>query len=534
MPSKQPFRIYLMLSILLLGMAGVLLQLLNAAGGEEAAAVGVKQGKYHLHIPLTQGVIYDRFMRPLNQTEDRWLAVVSPTEETVEAVFPVLKDRDSFTRQLQSVSPFVCELTEPPAQTPGLTVLPARGDRSGALTAQHLLGYRQENRGAAGLERAFSDVLTACDTSADLTFSVDALGAVLAGDDSETDMNGTPGGGIVTTLDRDIQKITETALQAVRPDPGAAVVLDCRTGDILASASTPVYQPEALADSLDDPQSPFLNRVLCAYNVGSVFKLVIAAAGLEHGFTADFVNDCTGSTEIYGQVFRCHRRSGHGLLDMEQAVIESCNPYFITLSRMLSAADLHHTAELLGFGQRIVLADGIASDSGSLQSAEMLSIDAEKANFSFGQGMLLATPLQICAMTACIANRGIYTEPQLVVGVTADGSSCPGMPDPAQHYALKPETAQQLCGMMQAVLADPEHANGAPFNTTAGGKTSTAQTGHFAADGTEYCHAWMTGFFPADDPHYAVTVLVENGGSGNEAAAPVFRRIIEEMTRAGL
>ncbi|MBQ3939841.1 MAG: penicillin-binding protein 2, partial [Oscillospiraceae bacterium] len=328
-----------------------------------------------------------------------------------------------------------------------------------------------------------------------------------------------------------IQRITETALQALKPCPGAAVVLDCRTGDILASASTPVYNPDRLADSLDDPQSPFLNRALCAFNVGSVFKLVTAAAALEHGLTPQFMHTCTGSTTVYGQVFRCHNRSGHGLLDMTGALNASCNPYFIELSALISAPDLHHTAELLGFGEEITLAPGIRSVSGLLPDAEALKIPAEKANLSFGQGALLATPLQVCAMTACLANSGIFTTPRLVVGTT-DGSRMPQMTDPDQRYALHPETARTLCDMMQTVLTDESHANGCPSNTTAGGKTSTAQTGRFAEDGTERCHAWMTGFFPADSPRYAVTVFAEDGGSGNETAAPVFRRIIEEITRA--
>ena len=521
-----------MLSVLLLGMAGVLLRLMYVTGGGEEAAVGVRQGSYRLHIPLSQGIIYDRMRKPLNQTEETWLAVVNPTPETAAALITKLKDRDSLTERLQSVSPFVCELKEPAEESENLILLRGRSARGGAGIAQHLIGYRHENRGAAGLEAAFADLLQGCDASADVTFSVNAHGGVLTGDGSSVTLNGQTGGGIVTTLDLGIQRITETALQALRPNAGAAVVLDCQTGDILASASTPVYAPDALAEAMDDPQSPFLNRALCAYNVGSVFKLVIAAAALEHGFTTEFRNECTGSTDVYGQTFRCHKRSGHGLLNMEQALTGSCNPYFIALSRLLPAADLHHTAELLGFGQRIVLADGIASETGTLQSEKMLAVDAEKANFSFGQGLLTATPLQICAMTACIANRGIYSVPRLVLGVTADGSAVECLQEPEQYYALSPQTAQTLCTMMQTVLEDPAHANGAPCNTSAGGKTSTAQTGRFAPDGTEFCHAWMTGFFPADAPRYAVTVLAENGGSGNETAAPVFRRIIEEITRA--
>lgn len=531
MYSRNPFRLYLMLSILLLGMAGVLLQLLRVSGGDDAQAAALRQGQYHLHVPLTQGTFYDRRMRPLNQTEPRILAALAPTPDNIAAIFSKRADASDLTAEIQSGAPFVCALTETVADRDTLYVLQGTADQPGALTAQHLLGYRQDGRGAAGLSAAYSDLLTRLDTAADLTFSVDATGAVLAGEETALSCTGNPGGGLVLTLDRDIQRITETALQALKPCPGAAVVLDCRTGDILASASTPVYRPDRLADSLDDPQSPFLNRALCAYNVGSVFKLVTAAAALEHGQTAQFMHTCTGSTSVYGQVFRCHNRSGHGLLDMAGALNASCNPYFIELSTLISAPDLHHTAELLGFGEEIPLAPGIRSVSGLLPDTDALEIAAEKANLSFGQGALLATPLQVCAMTACLANRGVYTVPRLVVGAT-DGQHMPACTDPQQRYALHPQTAKTLCAMMQTVLEDESHANGCPANTTAGGKTSTAQTGRCADDGTERCHAWMTGFFPADSPRYAVTVFAEDGGSGNETAAPVFRRIIEEITRA--
>ena len=311
-------------------------------------------------------------------------------------------------------------------------------------------------------------------------------------------------------------------------------MLDSECGDILACASVPVYNPDDLAASLDDPGSPFLNRALCAYNVGSVFKLAVAATALECRPNAEYCSECEGSTEVYGQRFRCHAIAGHGLLDLRGAMTVSCNPYFISLTQLLPAADLHQTARLLGFGQPIQLAQGLTADAGRLQTAEELGVPAEKANFSFGQGKLLATPLHIAAMTACIANGGYWTVPRLVAGETPDGKTVTHEQEPYSRRVLKPETAARLREIMTAVLADPDHSNGAPSNVTAGGKTSTAQTGQFAPDGTEYCHAWMTGFFPADAPKYTVTVFVENGGSGNSTAAPVFRRIIEEMTRAGL
>ncbi len=529
---QNPIRLYLLGFLLFLGMAGLVIRLITVTQEQDMTAAGTRQGNYRLSVPLSSGTIYDRSMQPITNSEDVIYAVVAPTADTLASVFAKLRDRDAVTAQLTSVSPFVCELTEDAEPTDHLRILYGRRSRSGVLPAQHLIGYRQNGTGVDGLEYAFSDWLALCNSGANVTFTVSALGEVLAGADSKVIIDGTDGGGVVTTLDLQIQQITDTALAALSPKAGAAVVMDCKTGDILACSSTPVYDPEHLADSLQDVQSPFLNRALCAYNVGSVFKLVVASAALESDLTTGYSYVCSGETEIYGQVFHCHNLNGHGLLDMENAMVHSCNPYFISLCRLIPTQTLHGTAEALGFGQMIPLADGISSAAGLLPTESDLEIEAEKANLAFGQGQLLASPLQICAMTSCIANDGVYSVPRLVIGETADGVTLLRDEASAQRNVLSPDTAAAVRSMMIAVLTDEDHSNGRPRNTTAGGKTSTAQTGQYSEDGKEFCHAWMTGFFPADNPQYAVTVFAENGGSGNETAAPVFRRIIEEITRA--
>ena len=515
--------------MLLLCLAGMIIRFFTAAQTEQSTLTGVRQGNYHLHIPLTSGVIYDRSMQPLNQSEQIRCAVVNPTPEAAAAVFAKTADPEAAAAGFQSRSPFLCKLSAPVPSAKDVIVLTGTENRPGTLPAQHLLGYIQNGHAAAGLEYAYEPWLSACSTAADITFTVDANGALLAGGESRQVISGEPGGGIVTTLDAGIQQIAEECLQTVSPHSGAVVILRCGTGEITACASMPVYDPDHLADALNREDTPFLNRALSAYSVGSVFKLVTAATALEHGTGKKFMYDCTGEITVRGQRFRCHKWDGHGLLDMQNALIQSCNPYFISLSRMVTPEMLHDTAGQLGFGAASEIADGLCGDSGYLPSAKELHIDAEKANFSFGQGKLLATPLQIAAMTACIADDGIYTAPYLVAGLTPDGQQIVQQTEPAQRRVLSQETASALRWMMNAVLEKSKTAKGKPAGVRAAGKTSTAQTGRYADDGTEYCHAWMTGFFPVYQPEYIVTVFVENGGSGNEAAAPVFRSVIERI-----
>ena len=144
-------------------------------------------------------------------------------------------------------------------------------------------------------------------------------------------------------------------------------------------------------------------------------------------------------------------------------------------------------------------------------------LPAERGNFCFGQGKLTATPVQITRMTCAIANYGMLPEVRLIKGVTEDGE----MPDESEavsgEQVLSTETAEKLRLMMIGA---------------AGAKTSTAQTGRFDENGVEYCHGWITGFFPANIPEYAVTVLAEDGGYGNEAAAPVFKEIAEGISES--
>ena len=158
-----------------------------------------------------------------------------------------------------------------------------------------------------------------------------------------------------------------------------------------------------------------------------------------------------------------------------------------------------------------------------------LMLPAEMANFSFGQGKLTATPLQISALTCALANGGELPELRLIKGMTVDGKQSANEKPPRLSRTIDESISNELRNMMVAAVRDNENSNARTFYTTVGAKTSTAQTGRFDEEGNEFCHAWITGFFPTDKPEYAVTVLVEDGGYGNDAAAPIFREIVDKI-----
>ena len=400
--------------------------------------------------------------------------------------------------------------------------------------APHLIGHlNQEQTGAIGLEKSFDELLSGAAGELSVRMAIDAQGRVLAGTElEEINNNYLSPAGIQLTIDANVQHIAQEALAAGGITQGAAVVLDASTSEILALASAPVFDPGDVASSLNDPLLPFFNRALGAYPVGSTFKCFIAAAALEQGISKNFKFTCTGELDISGHVFRCKEKT-HGAVDMTQALAQSCNLYFIRLAQRLRQQPAMDLIRLFGFGAEIPLAAGMASAKGNLPTAQELALPGEWANFSFGQGKLLGTPLQIAAATACIANGGVYNSPTLVIATLDDaGSATPYENSYGSRQVISPETAAAVRQMMIATVEEGSGKRARPDIAGAGGKTATAQSGKFNPDGSEILHTAFTGFYPASEPRYVITVFRENGQSGAGDCAPVFRDIANGLARS--
>jgi penicillin-binding protein 2 len=218
---------------------------------------------------------------------------------------------------------------------------------------------------------------------------------------------------------------------------------------------------------------------------------------------------------------------------MQRALNVSCNAYFITLAQELGAEYLPEFVRGMGLGGGVSLAPGMTAQAGNLPTAQELQNPAELANFGFGQGVALASPLQIAAAVAEIANGGTEITPELVLGVTEDGETLRDIREPyALNRVMSERTAEIVRKLMVNVVAEGSGRTAAPKEGGAGGKTSSAQTGKYK-DGEEIVHAWFAGFYPAEKPRYSIAVFIEGGGSGEQAAAPVFKEIadgIAELT----
>ncbi len=501
------------------------MRLYNIATNTEYKNTAVSQGRYVLTVNKTYGTIYDKNMIPLNNNSYKYIAAVNPTENGISYIKKyTLEKEENYDKMLYEL-PFLCNVSEGCKDTSDIKVFKVTDRIPDYQIAVHLIGYTRDNVGVSGIEYSFDYILRNECIVEKAVFDIDANGSVLEGSEIKYENENNGKFGVITTIDKDIQMICETAGRNI--EKGAIIVMT-PDGEICAMASFPTFDVNNLEKSLDDENRPFINRALLGYNVGSVFKLVTAAAAIEEGTDIDFVYECTGSTDVNGKIFRCHKLSGHGELNMAEAMKESCNTYFIELSKELNNSEFIAMAEKFGFGEKIYLANGITSHSGNLQNKTDLEIPAEKANMSFGQGKLTATPLQIAKMTAIIANGGFCPQISVIKG-TIENESISYKTKSETKRVIDFDTSYKLRKFMEYSV-DNDVSNARPSNTTAAGKTSTAQTGIYDEDGNEILQAWFTGYFPSDNPKYIVTVFVENGKTGNASAAPVFKQIAENIT----
>jgi len=519
-------------TVLALMFAFTIFRVYTVATTDRFVAVQGTQSTYRMDVAKTRGGIYDRNMNRLVNREHMYLASVTPTFQAADALLDIVNDeeREALVNRLQSGMPFVMELDDVNVYATGVDVFKVPVRYGEFQRAPHLVGYLGgEGHGVAGIEKAYDRFLSETGTQIAMRYRTDAAGRVMTGAGFGVERSGPEEGvgGVVLTLDARVQALVEEAL-ASACDMGAAVVMDIATGDILAMASLPAFDPGNIAASFEAEDAPFINRAISGFNIGSVFKLVVLAAALELGIPASYTYECTGSAQAGGVSFRCNNHAIHGNIDMAQALQVSCNTYFINLASEVPPPFAIAVAENLGLDSSVELADGMFTAKGNLPTATELANPAAYANFSFGQGSSLASPLQMAVVAAQIGNKGISAPPRLVRGFTLDGNTLEETPLYSRNQVISEKTADKLRELMISVVEDGSGRTAKPIEGSAGGKTSSAQTGQFI-NGTEVVHAWFAGFYPAAQPKYAIAVFIEGGESGEKTAAPVFKRIAEGL-----
>ncbi len=378
--------------------------------------------------------------------------------------------------------------------------------------AAHLIGYVDaDGLGQSGLEKLYQYRLSASSAMLSLTGSgtgqpVRGLGLSQSADHSA----GMQPSSLVTTIDKTLQEEVEKILTEKEIN-GSAVVLDTETGQVLAMASTPSFDPNRLAGYLTSDHGELMNKTLQGqYPPGSVFKIAVAAAALESGCADEgFTFTCSGKTEVNGVTMVCSdKEDGHGKLNMTEAFACSCNCYFARLAEKTGAENIIEMARRLGLSERVL--EGFSEEEAGAFPAEADRSYSGLANLAVGQGDLLVTPIQIARMTNIIASGGINRSIDVIMSKSSQ--------DESGVRRVTASTASSVASMMKQVCLSGTAA-GSETHVAIAGKTGSAEAGG------DTVHGWFTGWFPADHPRYTVTVFAENGKTGSGSALPVFEEI---------
>lgn len=525
-------RLIAFFALMMTCMFGCILSVYTVSQGEGLAQAAELQSSYKLTVTTTRGTIYDCSLNPLTGTEQETVAAIAPSVDTAAALNRILSadQMQQIYNRLTQGTPFLMNFSQSISEK-GIRTFLIDKRYSSEAKGVHILGYLDGNgQGAAGVEKAFNEQLSANQGKLTVSYQVDAMNRVLAGEDVKVEDTTYLGkSGVVLTLNEKIQQIAEKAADDFL-DKGAIVVTEVPSCKIRAMVSRPTYSQDDVAASLNAEGSPLLNRALAAYSVGSVFKVCAASTALEYGISPDLQYTCTGGIDVDGAIFHCYNSESHGTETMSDAIAHSCNSYFIWLMQQVPPAQFLLMAQNMGFGQSLEIAPGITSAAGTLPSLTSLKIPRALANFSIGQGDFTATPLQVGAMVNAIASGGVYTQPYLYQGLVDYNLNYTEKAAAQKSVRIVSEnTAKEIREFMQQSVEVGTSRKAKPEQGGAGAKTATAQTGQTDENGEDEVNSWISGFFPYDDPQYVITVFAEGGDGGGTTCGPVFKQIADAI-----
>ena len=450
---------------------------------------------------------------------------------------------------------------------PGVVVFPEfqRNNPHGAYAA-HVIGYVGEvseqqlakedfeglNQGSIvgqyGVERMYDQLLRG--QAGNKLIEVDALGH-----EKRTISVNKPQAGhdLYLTIDFDLQQLAEDLLGQ---ESGAIVALDPKTGETLALASRPSFDPNALSRGLSskdwqgilqDKRHPLTNRAIQGlYPPGSTFKIIMAAAALEtNAIDMTDTIQCNGRFRFGNRTYRDWKLSGHGWVDLHKALANSCDVYFYKIGHRLGIETIAKYASLFGLGKKTGI-DLPSERQGIVPSPEWKQqargepwYPGETISVSIGQGYVTVTPIQMAQVIATIGNNGVAHHPQLIKGVRKRNTGEVKLqPKPtAKDLGLQPAYIEDIQRSLAAVVTEGTARRANSPLVAIAGKTGTSQVVTLRLDKEEEVpkefrdHAWFVSYAPVDNPQIAVAVLAEHSGHGGSAAAPLAKELIEAFIK---
>lgn len=505
---------------------------------KEYNELAIKQRSTEIEVDASRGFIYDRNLKALTNNSS------TPTIIVPKVILE--KDEDLFNKVLVNSSLSHRELLnmmkneEFAIQTPlnytfdisdysnvFIVDIINRYDTNNLLS--HVIGYVNEadNRGQYGIEKVYDEILN--DRGKNSVFlEYDDRHSLLIGTTEFVDDTNKPmdPAGVRTRVDINIQSYIESVMDKKRIN-GSVIVTEVATGDILGIASRPNFNQEQIQEYLENRDMTLYNKsIQVGYPPGSIFKIVVLLAALEDNSDViheDFI--CNGHESVGNLKINC---SGvHNHINLKDAFSKSCNSTFIQMGKKIGSKKILDMARKLNFEDKINI--GLIEEiSGTLPTKEE-SIGPAIGNISIGQGEIEATPLQISNLLMIIANDGIQKQLKLIEGISNDSGEL--IIKGFNYESDKRVISQEHTDIAKDYLIEVvKNGTGRRMDLdmygSAGGKTGTAQA---IADNREILHGWFAGFFPANNPKYVVTVLVEGGGSGSTSAAPIFEEICKYL-----
>jgi len=427
--------------------------------------------------------------------------------------------------------------------------------------------------GKTGLEKTFEDELIG--TNGIQRYEVNAYGKRI----SQLDYtNGLSGETIQLTTDTEIQKVCNELLKGMA---GSISVMDIYTGEIVAMQSSPSFNPNLFLFGINqddwqlirnNPLKPLVNKTLSGlYSPGSTFKPMVALSALENKIIDEnFKVNCTGKIEMYGQTYHCWKKKGHGIVDLKSAMKQSCDTYFYEIARKLGVDRLKETSTKFGLGEKVLNETFNNEKKGLIPDTKWKKnnlgkgwVIGETLITGIGQGYTQTTPLQLCLMTAQLANGGFKIYPKIIVeknGKTTEeikllmdensknlniASELLGLLNKEKYECLF-KNSKNIKLVREAMFASTNEVRGTSYSSRIddpkyqfAGKTGTSQVKRITkADReldlktldipyNERDHALYIAFGPYKNPRYALSIVIEHGGSGSSTAAPIAKKLFK-------